>query len=117
MPRTLLPSILVTTFGVGWLISALGVSPQVNWIWTLGLAVIGLLTLAYQGLNKFSVIVGPGFIVASLFSVLRQLGYLTLDVEAPMLVVFTGILMSVAHLSIFRKPAWLFASERECSNT
>ena len=117
MPRTLLPSILVTTFGVGWLISALGVSPQINWIWTLGLAVIGLLTLAYQGLNKFSVIVGPGFIVASLFSMLRQLGYLTLEVEAPMLVVFTGILMSVAHFSVFQKPAWLFASERECSNT
>lgn len=116
MPRTLLPSILVTTFGTGWLISALGISPQVNWIWTLGLAASGLLILAYQGLNKFSVIMGPALILASFFSVLRQLQYLSLEVEAPMLVILAGLLMSLAHLSIFRRPEWLFGSEKECHN-
>lgn len=116
MPRTLLPSIFVTAFGFAWLISALGVIPQVNWIWTIGLGVVGLSTIAYQGINKLSVIVGPGFIVASLFSFLRQLDFLTLEVEAPMLVIVTGILMGLAHLQSIPKPTWLFSEERGCSN-
>ena len=116
MPRTLLPSIFVTAFGFAWLISALGIIPQVNWIWTIGLGVVGLSTLAYQGINKFSIIVGPGFLAASLFSILRQMEYLTIEIEVPMLVILAGILMIIAHLQAIPKPTWLFSNERECSN-
>jgi hypothetical protein len=116
MPRTLLPSIFVTAFGFAWLISALGIIPQVNWIWTIGLGVVGLSTIAYQGINKLSVIVGPGFVAASLFSILRQMEYVTIEIEVPMLVILAGILMIIAHLQSIPKPTWLFPNERECSN-
>ncbi len=40
----LILAILIITVGVGWLLTARGYAPGINWIWTLGLGVIGVLT-------------------------------------------------------------------------
>jgi hypothetical protein len=102
--------IVVTTVGIGWLLTTLGIAESINWIWSLGLAVVGILCLA-GGFDKFSVVVGPLFLVASLFSVLRQTGRLNIDTEVPILVIVLGILMGIARLPIVPQPAWILKAE------
>ena len=36
--------ILMIVLGGGWLLTASGFGPGINWVWTLGLGVIGILT-------------------------------------------------------------------------
>jgi len=99
--------ILIIVVGVGWLLSAQGYDPGINWIWTLGLAVIGLLALVISGIDKVSVVIGPFFLLASLLSVLRQTRRLSLDIEAPLLVISIGVLLLVAQLPAIPKPRWI----------
>ncbi len=94
----------IVAVGVGWPLNALHAIPDVNWIWTIGLAAIGLLTLIGGGLNKVSVVIGPWFIVASVLSVLRQTGQLSENVEVPCLVILLGVLLLVSHLSNLPAP-------------
>jgi len=99
--------ILIVVVGVGWLLTAQGFGSGINWIWTLGLAVIGILTIVVsKGFDKTSVVIGPFFLVASLLSVLRQTGQLSLDVELPILVILIGVLLLVAQLPVIPKPDW-----------
>ena len=98
--------ILIITFGVGALLSAAGVAPGVDWIWTLGLAVAGILSLV-GGIDKVTVVVGPFLLIASLLSVLRQTGRLSIAIEVPMLVIVFGVLMLVARVAPIPTPAWL----------
>jgi hypothetical protein len=98
--------ILIIVVGVGWLLTAKGFGPGINWVWTLGLGVIGILTFVLSGFDKFSAVVGPFFLLASLLSVLRQSGSLSLDVEVPLLVISIGVLMLVAQLPAIPKPEW-----------
>jgi hypothetical protein len=105
--RTLVFPILLITLGTGWLITTLGVLPGVDWIWTLGLAVVGLLTFVLGGFDKLTVVVGPFLLVASCLSVLRQTGRLHLDVEVPVLVILAGILILIARSPGIPVPRWL----------
>jgi len=95
--RTLIVPILLIALGVGWLLTTLGVAPGVNWVWTLCLAVVGLLVFVVSGWDKFTAVVGPFFIVASCLSLLRQTGRLSADVELPILVVVLGVLLLIAR--------------------
>ena len=72
--KTLFIPILLITLGVGWLLTTLDVVPNVNWIWTLGLALVGILAFVIAGIDKISVAVGPFFIVAVYRSCGRQGG-------------------------------------------
>jgi hypothetical protein len=102
--------ILIIVVGVGWLLTAQGFGPGINWIWTLGLGVIGILTFVVsKGFDKVSVVIGPFFLLAGLLSVLRQTGRLSLDIEVPVLVISIGALLLVAHLPAIPKPGWLVA--------
>lgn len=104
---TLLLSLLITTMGVGWLLTVKGFGPGVDWIWTLGLGTLGVFTFIVSGgLDKVSVVVGPFFLVASLLSILRQTQNLDLDTEAPLLVIAIGVLMFVAHARFIPVPRW-----------
>ncbi len=76
--RTLILPLLLIAVGVGWLLTTLGVAPGIDWVWTLGLAIVGLLTFAIGGIDKVSVVIGPFFILASMLSILRQTGRLRL---------------------------------------
>jgi hypothetical protein len=100
--------ILIMVVGAGWLLTAEGVGSGINWIWTLGLFVIGLLTFVVgKGVDKVSVVIGPFFILASLLSVLRQSGQLNVNIEVPLLVISIGALLLIAQLRTIPKPGWL----------
>ncbi|WP_345326963.1 hypothetical protein [Novipirellula rosea] len=104
--RTLLLPLVLIVVGVGWLLSSLGLAPDINWIWTLGLAAAGLLPMVMHGIDKVTVAIGPFFLVASLLSVLRQSGRLHVDHEMPMLVILAGVLLLVARSSMIPVPQW-----------
>jgi hypothetical protein len=99
--------ILIMVVGTGWLLTVQGFSPGVNWIWTLSLGVVGILTFVVSGVDKVSIVIGPFFLLASILSVLRQTGHLELDVEVPVLVIAIGALLLIAYFPIMPKPAWL----------
>jgi hypothetical protein len=99
--------ILIIVVGVGWLLTNRGVAPGVDWIWTLGLGIVGILTFVVTGFDKVSVVIGPFFLLSSLLSVLRQAGHLSLDVELPVLVISIGVFLLVAQLPVVPQPRWL----------
>lgn len=99
--------VLTIAVGVGWLLTAQEVAPGVNWIWIIGLGVVGLLTFVVsKGFDKVSVVLGPFFLLASLLSVLRQTGHLSVNTEMPVLVISVGVLSLVAQLPAIPKPSW-----------
>jgi hypothetical protein len=105
--KTLILPILLVTIGIGWLLTTLGVAPGVDWVWTLGLAVVGLMTFVVGGLDKVTFVVGIFFIVASCSSLLRQTGRLELDIEVPILVIVAGVLLLVARSRLIPMPSWV----------
>lgn len=105
--KTLVLPILLITVGAGWLLTVLKVAPGIDWVWTLGLAIVGLMTFALSGLDKLTVVVGPFFIAASFLSILRQTGRLAMDVEVPILVILAGVLMLVARAPAIPLPKWV----------
>ncbi|HEX5471074.1 MAG TPA: hypothetical protein VFW73_04270 [Lacipirellulaceae bacterium] len=105
--KMLVVPILLITLGVGWLLTTLGVVPQVDWVWTLGVALVGMLTFALGGFDKVTVVVGTFFLFASFLSILRQTGRLSVDIEIPVLVIAAGVLMLVAQFRFIPVPRWL----------
>ncbi len=104
--RLIIP-IFIVVVGFGWLLTALGVGPGINWVWTLGLGFIGMMIFVLaKGIDKVSLVLGMFFLLANLFSVLRQIGQLTLDVEVPLLVISIGVLLLIAQLPVISKPSW-----------
>lgn len=99
--------VLTIAIGLGWLLTVQGVMPGVNWIWLLGLGVIGCLTLLLAGIDKLTVVIGPFLVAATFFSLLRQTGQLSLDVEVPALVITGGVLMLASRFLPVRRPEWL----------
>lgn len=100
-------AMLLIAVGTGWLLSAVGILPAINWVWTLGLAVIGLAPFAMLGFDKVTAVVGPFFLITSILSVLRQAGQLTLNIEVPVLVIATGVLLLIARTPAVPSPKWL----------
>lgn len=107
--RLVLPFLIIVV-GVGWLLTVQGVVPGINWIWTLGLGVIGILAFVLSGFDKFSAAVGPFFLIASLFSILRQTGRLSVDVEVPSLVITIGVVLLIAQHPAIPNPAWMISA-------
>jgi len=111
-------AILIITVGVGWLLTAQGIGPGIDWVWTLGLGVVGFLTFVLSGgFDKVSVVLGPFFIVASFLSILRQRGQLRVDTEIPILVILVGVLMLVARMPGVPTPRWAIASDGDDGRT
>jgi hypothetical protein len=109
--KSLTVPVLLIILGIGWLLTTLHVVPQVDWVWTLGVALTGILVFILSGFDKVSVAVGPFFLVASGLSVLRQTGQLSVDLEIPILVIAAGILMLIAHTKAIPAPKWLIESQ------
>jgi hypothetical protein len=99
--------LLLVALGGGWLLSSLGFIPMVDWAWTLGLAVVGVLAVTLSGLDKVSFVVGGFFGLASVFSVLRQVGTLSPAVEVPALVLSAGVLLLLARSPALPLPRWI----------
>jgi hypothetical protein len=111
--KTLVVPILLITFGTGWLLTTLGIAPRIDWVWTLGIAIVGILTFALGGVDKVTVVVGPFFLLSSFLSILRQTERIRIDVEIPILIIATGILLLVARLPSVPVPTWLTATPQQ----
>jgi hypothetical protein len=104
---TLFLAVLLIAVGSGWLLTALGFLPAINWLWTLGLAATGLATIALFGFDKVTAVIGPFFLITSLLSVLRQAERITLNIEVPILVITAGFLLMISRLPIIPSPKWI----------
>ena len=103
---TMAAPIFIMALGVGWLLTNLDVVPGVNWIWILGLGITGLLILI-SSIDKVTVVIGPFLIAATIFSILRQTGRISVDTEVPSLVIVFGALMLIARLLPIPLPSWI----------
>ena len=116
MAKSVVISLLIIAIGVAWLLNTLHVIAGVDWIWTISLAAVGLLTLAWGKLNKFTFIMGVFLIVGSIFSVLRQTGVLRVEVEIPILVILFGFLFLIAQLPMIPMPQTIVRMKQEVEN-
>lgn len=91
-----IPTIVV---GFTWLLNVMEALPGVDWMWTVGLAAVGILSMVVGGVNRLTIVIGPFLLVGSVCSLLRQTGRLTPDREIPILVMVLGVLMLVSQLS------------------
>lgn len=91
-------SIYIITIGIAWLLNVLSVVPEVNWIWTAGLAVLGVLIMYVWGVNKHTFIMSPFLVIASICSLLKQIGKLDAAKEVPILTIVLGCLFLMAQL-------------------
>lgn len=105
--RSLWIGCLLIAMGTGWLLTAMGVAPGVDWMWTLGVAAVGVLTFIVGGFDKVTFVVGTFFIAASTFSVLRQTNQLKFDIEVPLLVMTGGVLLVLSNLPLIPEPTWM----------
>jgi len=113
MGKKLLVPILTVVVGVTWLLNVLEIMPGVDWMWTVGLAAVGILTVAVGGLNKLTIVTGPFLMVASVCSLLRQTNRLVVDREIPILVIVLGVLMLISQLSRLPMPEALQPKDDE----
>jgi hypothetical protein len=91
--KSLIIPLTIIAVGATWLLSVMNILPNIDWVWTIGWGVAGLLTLAFGGINKVTVVAGPFLIACSLASFFRQTGHLPLDREVPILTIVLGCLM------------------------
>jgi hypothetical protein len=90
-------SFLIVALGIAWLLNAMRVAPNLDWIWIIGLGVSGILLLTVTRMDRFNFVAGLSLIVSSVLAVLRQSGKLTVNVEAPVLFITIGILLLLAQ--------------------
>lgn len=107
MKSSLTAGVLMITLGLGQLLSAMGIVPEINWVWTMFLAASGILVFVLGGVNKATVVLGPFFLFGSILSILRETDKIKVNVELPMLVILIGILVLIAHHPALPVPAWL----------
>jgi hypothetical protein len=98
---------LLVAVGGGWLLSSVGFIPNVDWAWSLGLAVVGVLAIVLSGFDKVSFVLSGFFGLASILSVLRQMGVVKVDVEVPVLVLAAGVLLIAARSEAIPLPRWI----------
>lgn len=99
--------IAIIALGIAWLLNNLGVLPAIEWLWTLGLAVTGILFVVMLGFDKVTAVIGPFLVISAIFSILRQTGKITLNYEVPTLIIIFGVLLLVAILAPLPSPKWL----------
>ena len=90
--------VLVTVLGIAWSLNAFEVFPALDWIWTIGMAAIGILTLFVGGIKKEPIVVGFALISAAIASIFRQTGRINLKIEAPILVLIIGVLLLLVEI-------------------
>ena len=104
---SLILGVLLVGVGGGWLLSSLGFIPSVDWAWSAGLAVVGVGAVVLSGFDKVSFVVAGFFLLASVLSVLRQMGVVKMDVEVPALVLAAGLLLIAARSGAIPVPRWI----------
>lgn len=110
---SLIIPILMITVGTGWLLTVHKIIPGVDWIWTLGLAIVGVLLLALGGLDKVTIVTGPFLLISSIFSVLRQTERISIDSEIPILVIIAGVLVLISRSLPIEMPNWIIEDSKD----
>ncbi len=105
--------VLIMGVGIGWLLNVMDVFETVDWVWPVCLAVGAILVIVFGGGNKLAFVFGPFLLISSLFSVLRQVGRLRLNLEVPLLVIILGLLWLIAELLKLPTPEWLKREDEE----
>ena len=100
-------AVAIMALGVAWLLNDVGILPAVEWVWTLGLAVMGILIVVIHGFDKVTAVIGPFLVIGSFFSILRQTGQILVNYEVPILFIIFGVLLLVAILLPLKAPKWL----------
>ena len=103
--------VLITALGVGQLLSNQGVIPGVAWPWILSLAVVGVLLVVIDGVNKLSFVVAPTLVTASLMSFLRQTAQISLETEIPVLLIIVGVTWTASRLLPWPLPPWILTAK------
>jgi hypothetical protein len=99
--------VLIIGVGIGWLLNVLDFLHTVEWVWPVSLAVGAILAVVFGGANKLTFVLCPFLLVSSMFSVLRQVGRLRVNLEVPCLVILIGVLWLVAEILKLPTPEWL----------
>jgi hypothetical protein len=106
-------AVLVIALGIAWLLNTLNVIPGVDWLWTGGLGIAGILILAANGINRFTFVIGFFLVMSSVFSLLRQTGRLRANIEMPVLFIIFGVLLLLSMLLPLPTPEFLREEQRE----
>lgn len=93
----IVPTIIVI-LGVGKLLNSFNIVPGVNWLFTLGLACAGVLTLIMGGIDKLTVVVGSLLMVTSVCTFLKQSGTIESSRQVPILIIALGFLLLLVHV-------------------
>ena len=97
-------AVLVIALGIAWLLNTLEIIPGVNWLWSGGLGVAGILFLVARGIDKFTFVIGSFLLTSSVCSILRQTGRLRPNIELPILFIIFGVLILVSMLLPLHTP-------------
>lgn len=111
-------ALVIIGVGIGWLLSAQDIVPRINWVWTLGLAMVGIATFVLSGgIDKLSIVIGPFFLASSVLSFMRQQQRIRFDTEVPIMVILIGVLLLIAQFSFVPLPRWFVPPSGEGKNS
>lgn len=97
--------------GLGALLTALKIAPQIDWVWTLSIAVAGLAFPLGLGFDKITFVACAVLLAISVLSILRQTVMISLSIEIPTLVIWLGIVLLISRLKIIPNPTWFDQSQ------
>ena len=106
-------AILIMGMGVAWLLNVLELFPRVDWLWTVGLGLAGVLTLVFGGLNRLTLVAGPLLLAASALSIFRQQWGMPAKYEIPVLTIVLGFFLLVGSLMRLPVPEALRGAKEE----
>ncbi|MDW5417320.1 hypothetical protein R6242_12155 [Iodobacter sp. CM08] len=89
--------IVLIAIGAGWLVNELQLMPQMGTLIILGLIAAGVAVLAFEGINKSSVVTAPMLIATGFAVYLKDYHGLGLKLAIPALMVLAGLLMLLAR--------------------
>jgi hypothetical protein len=95
--------IVLIAIGGGWLVNELQLMPQMGTLIILGLIAAGVAVLAFEGINKSSVITAPMLIATGFAVYLKDYHGLGLKLAIPALMVLAGLLMLLARSAHIRE--------------
>ena len=102
----LLLGLAVVATGLFWLLWTAS-EPDAGWIWAATLATTGVAVFAvHRRIDKWTIVAGPFLLLAAGGSVLRQLGWLELATELPLLVIALGLLILLSQHRLIPMPRW-----------
>ena len=108
---TMIFPIILLVFGGCLMLQSYAILPKRGDLWSIALALIGVLTFVVGRFNKSTIVIGPFFLIASLLSVLRQHADLAFEREVPLIFMTIGVLMLIARSDAIPDSPWMDPKE------